>query len=289
MPRDRGRDRSRTPIASPAREVDRHLERLPAPLRRIVGVVREHDIFFLAAGLAFYALVSVAPLVILAFWITSWIVGDDAVHRTGEQLGRLAPSKLGIDRAFERVADAGSELGVWAALAILWPATAYGAGLVRAFDRLSRESRELPGLRGRALAFVLIAASQVVVLAGLGLATLAPRLLGEGGMATALGWVLGLGIGFLVVTAMTALIYRFFARESAAWPEILRGASVVGAGVSLLSTGYAVYLRLGANFEQRYASSGLAAVVLLALWLFFANVLLLLGYRVIRDDGAAEG
>jgi membrane protein len=264
--------------------VEERLEHLPRPLGKIVGASREEDIFFLSAGLAFYALVSVAPSIVLAFWLTSVIIGDDAVHRTAEDLARLAPRKLGVDKAFERAAEAGAELGLWAVLGTLWPATAYGAGLVRAFDRLSRQSRELPGLRGRGLALLLVGSIQVVALAGLGLAAVGPRLLGRGGVATALGWALGVAAGFLTLATMTALIYRFFAAEAVGWGAILRGASMVAGGVSVLSAGYAVFLQLGADFEERYASSGLAAVVLLAVWLFLANALLLLGYRLTRHD-----
>lgn len=49
--------------------------------------------------------------------------------------------------------------------------------------------------------------------------------------------------------------------------------------ISVLSVAYVAYLRLGANFESRYASDALAAVVLLGLWLFAANTTSLVGYR----------
>ncbi len=49
------------------------------------------------------------------------------------------------------------------------------------------------------------------------------------------------------------------------------GGSHVAAGISALSLVYVLFLQLGADFEQRFASSSLAAVVLLAVWLFLAN------------------
>ena len=90
---------------------------------------------------------------------------------------------------------------------------------------------------------------------------------------------------------MTGLIYRVYDTESESWTGIAQAAATVAAGISLLSLGYVVFLRLGTNFEQRYASSGLAAVVLLAVWLFLANALLLVGYRLARErdrDARAE-
>jgi hypothetical protein len=37
-----------------------------------------------------------------------------------------------------------------------------------------------------------------------------------------------------------------------------------------------------ADFRDQYAISAVAAIVLVALWLFWANVLVLIGYRVAR-------
>ena len=47
----------------------------------------------------------------------------------------------------------------------------------------------------------------------------------------------------------------------------------------MVSIGYVVYLRLGADFEERYGSSAFAAVILLGLWLYLANGALIVGYK----------
>ena len=266
-----------------SRAVTAVTERLPDPVGRVFDYLRDEDVLMISAGLAFYALVSVAPLVIIALWATSMIVGDGAVQRTGQELARLAPGKLGLDKAFTQVAQTGTDIGVWAIAAALWPATAYGSGLARAFNRVSDRARELPGLKGRALAFLLMAALQIVVLAGLAVALVGPRLLGEGLLAAVAGWAGAAVVGFLSIAAMTGLIYRVYDTESESWTGIAQAAATVAAGISLLSLGYVVFLQVGTNFEQRYASSGLAAVVLLAVWLFLANALLLVGYRLARE------
>jgi len=128
-----------------------------------------------------------------------------------------------------------------------------------------------------------MAVLQVVVLAGLAGTLVGPRLLGEGLPARVAGWVLAVGVGLVSVAAMTGLIYRVFATEPASWTGITVAAATVAVGISLLSLGYVVFFRFGTDFEQRYASSGLAAVVLLAVWLFLANALLLVGYRLAHE------
>ncbi len=279
--------RSVRAMSFPARAFTAVRERLPDRLARVFDYLRDEDVLMISAGLAFYALVSVAPLVIIALWVTSVLVGDDAVQRTGEELARLAPRKLGVDKAFKQVSETGSHIGLWAVAAGLWPATSYGAGLARAFNRVSDEARELPGLKGRALAFLLMGALQVVVLAVLAGVLMGPRLLGEGLAAKVGGWAIAVALGFLSIAAMTGLIYRVFAADSRSWQGVAIAAATVAAGITLLSIAYVAFLQVGANFEQRYASSGLAAVVLLAVWLFLANALLLVGYRLARErDGS---
>jgi uncharacterized BrkB/YihY/UPF0761 family membrane protein len=87
-------------------------------------------------------------------------------------------------------------------------------------------------------------------------------------------------------------IYRVLPRTLLDWRSTIHGALIAAASISVLSVAYVAFLRLGANFERRYASDALAAVVLLGLWLFAANTALLVGYRaahrrgpVIRDAG----
>jgi hypothetical protein len=57
---------------------------------------------------------------------------------------------------------------------------------------------------------------------------------------------------------------------------------VTAAGVSVLTLAFAVILGTGADFKEHYAISGVAGLVLLAVWLFLANALLLVGFRAAR-------
>ena len=258
-------------------------------MRELIERLRDEDVVLSAAGLAFYALVSVAPLVVLSLRLATLLVGDDAVRRAGDELARLAPGKLGIDKAFTSVAEAGTGIGFTAALIALWPASAYGAGLVRAFDRLTGADRQAPGLRGRLLSLVVLGVLPVFVLATLGLVALAPRFLGRGVLPTIGGWLLGVTAAFAMLTAFHALVYRVFAPKRPNPRRLLEGAVTAAAGVTLLSLAYAAYLQLAADFGSRYITSGLAAVVLLAVWLYLANGLLLVGYRGVVAPAPRKG
>ena len=253
-------------------------------LRAAVATARADDLFLYAAALAFYGLISVAPLVVVALWLTSLVVGQAEVHHVADELARLAPPALGADRALEKVADLGTTLGLAAIFAALWPATAYGSALVRVLDRLGGD-RAATGLRGRGAALLLVSLVPVLVLGGLIASYAGSAAIGDTETEIAAGLVVALLAGFAAAVAAVAILYRVFPRSPPEWRDTLSGALIAAASISVLSVGYVAYLRLGANFEQRYASDALAAVVLLGLWLFAANAALLAGYRHARKLG----
>ena len=117
-------------------------------LRAGLAAARADDLFLYAAALAFYGLISVAPLVVVALWVTSLVVGPAEVHHVADDLARLAPPALGADRALVEVARLGTTLGLTALAVALWPATAYGTALVRVLDRMGGD-RTIRGLRQR--------------------------------------------------------------------------------------------------------------------------------------------
>lgn len=120
----------------------------------------------------------------------------------------------------------------------------------------------------------------VVVLGGIPLMFLLSTLVGDGVVETVLGWTLALVVGTFVATALTTALYHAFSPESLGLRESLTGAAVTAVVTTVFSLGFVVYLKLG-NTEERFGGGVIAVVVLLDLWLFVANVLLLAGYEAV--------
>lgn len=254
------------------------VRRLPQNLVRLVRGARRRDVPLLAASLAFYGTVSIVPAVILVLSVLALVLGDRRVHDLARELRTVAPEGLGADELLRRVADLGTSLGLWAVVAALWPATSYGAGLTRAFHELSPRRSERPKpLRGRGLTLIVV--FPVLVIGGLVGSFAGFAFLGDGGIAAIAGWALALVAGFVGAAVAVALILRIFPPIRLAWRAIAVGTAVAAGGVSLISLAFTLYVSLGANFQQHYATSGLAGVVLLAVWLFLSNVFLLVGFQ----------
>lgn len=262
---------------------DRLQERLPGPASRIMARARRNDVLLMAGGLAFYALVSVVPLVIVSLWITALLVPDGRIEAFADKLSKLAPESIGIDTAVKEVANKGTSLGGVAALLALWPASAYGSGLAQAFDHVTpNPDRRRSGILGRGL--LVLALLPLLIVGTVLAAYVGSKVLGDALVGQILGLALALVGAFLVAAAVMVFLYRVFAPERLQWHAVLKGTAFTAAGVAVLSLLFVLYLSLGANFEERYASSSMAAVVFVAIWLYLANVLLLIGYKIALES-----
>jgi uncharacterized BrkB/YihY/UPF0761 family membrane protein len=150
--------------------------------------------------------------------------------------------------------------------------------LVRVLDRLAGD-RDATGVRRRGAALLLVCFAPVLVLASLVASYAGATALGDTQVELVVGLAAALVYGFGATFVTVGLIYKVFPRTPLDWRPTIHGALIAAASTSVLSVTYVAYLRLGANFEHRYAPDALAAVVLLGLWLFAANTALLIGYR----------
>lgn len=259
---------------SRAERIDRVQERLPEPIATFVGRLRREDVMLPASGLAFYALISAAPLLIVSVWVVSLMMSDARIQQFAQQVKEAAPPGLGLGSLVQQVASQGTSLGVGAVIAALWPATAYGSALARGFERLvAGKGEDLRGLRGRGLA--ILAILPLFVFGILGASFFGTTLLQDGLTATIVGQALAFFFGFGAAFLGSAVIYWIFPLDRLPWGPLLRAAALSAFLISVLSLLFVLYLNVGANFEESYASSTIAGMVLLGVWLFLSNAVLL--------------
>jgi uncharacterized BrkB/YihY/UPF0761 family membrane protein len=262
---------------------------LPGPVRTFVDWLRSPEFVTTSASLAFYALISLPPMVLLGFWVAGLLVDDSALQDLGDAVGRQAPDQVPLATLLRTLIGVATQIGPLAAVAAVWPATTYGAALARAFTAIApKAQRRIRGWRGRLLALVLIAVLPLAVFTGLAALYVVPRLLGSG-----IALRIALGIGALVlVLALISLIYVLFRLWDTRWDDVLIGAGSATAAVAVTSGGYLLYLR-HTDLTARYGAV-LATAVLLGLWLLLGNAALLAGYRLMsrrarrRVAGRAE-
>lgn len=259
----------------------RRLARLQGSLP--VSVVRrfvELDLLAQSAALAFYALLSLAPLLVLVLWLTTWLYSP-AQEALLAQINALAGRNAALvaDTVIEharREPAIGSLAGWWSTALLLLGASAVFARLQTALNLIFRtESNRLPGiiawLRKRVLSFGIVLSLGFVLLVATTVSTLLQVMFA--GLPTLLP-VLGTLVSAALYALIFALMYRFLPDRKARWPQAVLG-GLVTTGLFVLGRWLiGVYLSQAAP-GSAYGSMG--ALVLLLVWVYYAAVVFFLG------------
>lgn len=261
--------------------------------RDVVADLRNHDIPLAAAGLTFYATVSFVPLLLVALWLASLVLGGPEIRSLGQDLAEIVGTRHGLDVAVRKLTTAGSQAQVPALVAAVLIAALYGEGLTRALARLGGGGKDAPkvprpsrrlvrgALRGRLTAPLLVAFSGVVVGGGLLLAAMLSQVVGSSGKAT----VLGVYLAFLVVwggaTVNVLLCFRVFGPLRPRLGPLLWGAAGAGSWIAGSVLGFMFVLSFPTSLGKPFAGSdALGTAALLIFWLYFSHIAVLLGYAV---------
>ncbi len=259
--------------------------RLPPGINRIAERIAGRELLLEASSLGFYGLVSALPMLTIAFSLVGAIAGDAQLEQLAQQADENGPA--GAGQILEQLLESSDTLSWAAVLFAIWPATAYGGGLRRALSRATEEDATAPGLRGRATAVGMVFALPVLLLAGLPLVTILTSFGNDGVVGTVLGWGLALVAGITLLTLILTVLYNAFAPDRLRWRETLRGAAITAAVTTVFSIGFVAYLRLG-NVEDRFGGATIGLIVMLGVYLFVANALLLAGFEAAAElDEAA--
>jgi membrane protein len=262
----------------------------------------------LAAALTYYSVLALFPGIVAVFSILG-VVGQDraALDAVLGILEDVAPDAAeGIRGPLEQIAGspgAGIALVLGLILAI-WSASGYVRAFSRAMNRIYeiREGRPFYKLVPWQLLITLIGVALVCIIAVL--------LVVSGPVAEAIGSAVGLGdaavtvwsiarwpVLALIVVLMVAILY--WATPNARQPRfrwLSLGAVLAIVLLAIASLGFGIYVANFSNYDSTYGS--LAGVVVFLLWLWIANIALLLGAefdaelergRELQGGIAAEG
>ncbi len=247
----------------------------------VVRATRGHDLALYAAAVTFYATVGLVPLLLLSLFLAGQVMGESMVRTLADELSQLLPDELGAREAARFLAAAGTSMSPLAALAALVPASLYGEGLVRAFDRLSERTGRRRSTRGRIGSLVVVAMSPVLLLAGLSAARGLSSVLGDSALDRVLGVYFAFLVGWLSITPVLLYAYRGLAVERVGRRALVWGAAGTGSFLSGTCLGFVLFLSLGIDLGGAYGGAGhLATAAACVGWLFVLHVVVLVGYVV---------
>jgi membrane protein len=247
--------------------------------REVARQVRRHDLPFYAAGLTFYAGIAVVPLLLVAWFVTSRVLGDEVVRTLTLALAEYAPTSLGLREGVRSLGEVGPRLGIASLAAALIPATSYGDGLVRALDRIAERDRRAKGLRGRGLALVFVAALPPVVMGELGAVAVLPGALGFTGRFNLVSVGVAFAVGWVSASLLVGVLYRAFSPRPIGIGALALGAALTGSFLAGMSLTWLFLLRFGVDVGIAFGDSDLlGTVVVAAVYLYLVQMVLLGGY-----------
>jgi membrane protein len=178
-----------------------------------------------------------------------------------------------------------------AALAALLPASLYGEGLVRAFDRFSDRPSRRRSARGRIGSLVVVALSPILLLGGLSAAQALTHVLGDSTLDRVLGVYFAFLVGWFTISPVLAFAYRGLTLEKPGRRALLWGAAGTGSFLSGTCLGFLLFLSLGIDLGGAYGgATHLATGAACVGWLFVLHVIVLVGYvtTLVLEDRAGH-
>ena len=271
----------------------RHLGRLVV---RTVKRFDEEDAMRHGAALSFYATLSLAPLVLLAFSALSLIPqGGDTERMVLEQLPRYLgegstdivqsildqasdsdAGKWGLIGSLTLLVFAGSVLfvNIQGVLNEIWNVRPPERGIVEGF------------VRNRLKAIAMMAAAGLVFLLstalGAGAAWVAPQLPVSGLLVT----LLELAISGVVLTLLCAATYRILPSVDIAWRDVMLGAVLTTVLFLVGRTAIGSYLSQ-AVAVSRFGAAG--SVVVFLMWVYYSAQIFLLGVEFTQIQAEDRG
>ncbi|MFC4437914.1 MULTISPECIES: YihY/virulence factor BrkB family protein [Natrialbaceae] len=240
----------------------------------VVSIYRtasDRDVSFLAAGFAYYAFVSLIPLVLLALVVGSLLGGQAAAERLILVTGDFLPP-AGEELVTEALTtESGRTQATVVALGVAsWGALKVFRGLSLAFDRVYDEVAEDTLLDEIRDGFTVILAGTGAIVLMIVVGTLLGIAAGVIPFAGLLSWVTLL-IGLVLVFLP---IYYVLPPISVTVREVFPGAIFAAVGWTVLQAGFQIY---AANAGRYAAYGAVGAVILFVTWLYFAGILILVG------------
>lgn len=250
----------------------------------------------LAAMIAYFALLSLVPLVFLAFALLGLFGRVDAESYLVAELTHLFPASSIEDvvRIVRGVQRNAATLGIVGGVFLLWTSLSLFSVLESAFNIVyGRPNRSF--LHGKALAVVLLISSLVVLFVGLVAGSVGYELLrrfapGVAGNA-AVAYILSIAVSTIAVFVFLFSVYYLLTNENLTFREVLPGAIFATVVLQLTFQVLPLYVRLSSDVVVLQA---FGAPVILLVWMYvMANVIVLgaevnwwLGRR--REPGTEE-
>jgi membrane protein len=254
--------------------------------KRTVQSFLRDDAITLAAALAFYAGLSLAPLIVLLVWITSFLnpemqqrILEQAVGVVGQ--GGAEGLRMIMQNAAQQP-EAGSIAGIISIIMLVLAATGVFGQLQRSLNLIWDVESTGTGIVSmifkRLLALLMVFAIGAFLIASMILsAVISGGSRMAGGMFAALPWlwqIVDFVAPLLLFVPLFAALFRFVPDVKIQWRDVWVGATFTAALFALGKAVLGMYLGQG-GVNSAYGAAG--SFLALLLWVYYSSMIIFLG------------
>lgn len=264
------------------------LKQVASLLKATVVEWIEHDAARVAAALAFYTLLSMAPLVILSITLLGVVMGEDSARtrllsEISTVIGPQAAGALNVVAGSAERSDSGVLSSVIGIIVLLVGASGVFGELQYALDTIwgvkPKPGRGVMGvIKDRLFSFSMVIGVAFVLLVSLVVSAVLSsmgRVMSDALPGGAVLWqAINICVSLGVITLLFAVIFKVVPDVEVRWRDVLVGAFFTAA---LFSAGkYLLGLYLGtSSVASSYGAAG--SVVALVVWVYYSSQLVFLG------------
>jgi membrane protein len=254
-------------------------------LKRVFADIGRKNLSIIAAGVSFYAMLSIFPALAAIVALYGFVADPATVQHQIAEIQGVIPGearKLLLDQLQAIVTAPRAKLGLGLIVGLgvaLWGARSGVVTLITALNIAYEEEEKRSLLRFQLAAMAMTLGTVVFAIVALTMIALVPALIGFLPFPEA--WKTGVSLvrwpilGVLVAIGLAA-VYRFApARTKPKWRWVSWGASLATGLWILGSVAFSVYVSKFGNYDKTFGSLG--AVVILLTWFYLSSFAVLMG------------
>ncbi len=233
-----------------------------------------------AASIAYYTFFSIFPLLILLVALGSFFLeGDQIQNQITFWVNTVFPPVADlVEQTLSFVINQRRSAGITGIIGLLWAGSGAFNALGRNITMAWPRARQRDFLRGRLMAFAMIA-SIIALLIGSVIVTTVVRVSSAFDLSLLGGNFTGNLLSWLMTFITMTSLYRWLPTEPVRWRHAAWGALLATVGWQTAVIGFSWYLSSGlAHYDLIYGT--LSTVIVLLLWIYISTLIILFGAHV---------
>ncbi len=258
---------------------------------RVAREMSEDDLTHMAAGVAYYALFSIFPLIIGMITVFSYFLEAENIQANiASAVGGFLPgSEQFVQDNIEGILNIRSALGLFSLVGLLWSGSAMFGALDRAINRAWDIHNDRPIYIGKPRHILMVISAGLLFAVSMSSAAIvrtAQELPGLdlpviGFVIDNMGHIILQGVSFSLMLVIFLMMYKAVPNTKTYWRYIWPGAIVAAVLFETSKNLFILYLEKFASYQNVYGT--LAPVIVLLFWAYVSSFIVLLGAEICSE------